>query len=95
MTIKTKPDHGEPVIEKGGIIGWLFQTFIDDVDARLNDDLLGPVLKVPTKYTVLTVPDAGKYEAAIIYVSNDAGGAVLAFSDGTNWRRVTDRAVIS
>ena len=23
------------------------------------------------------------------------GGGVIAFSDGTNWRRVTDRAVIS
>ena len=32
---------------------------------------------------------------ALIYVWDDAGGAVLAFSDGTDWRRVTDRAVIS
>jgi hypothetical protein len=31
----------------------------------------------------------------IIYVSNETGGAVLAFSDGTNWRRVTDRAVVA
>lgn len=31
----------------------------------------------------------------IIFVSNESGGAVLAFSDGTNWRRVTDRAIIS
>lgn len=31
----------------------------------------------------------------VIYVSDDVGGAVLAFSDGTNWRRVTDRAVIA
>ncbi len=31
----------------------------------------------------------------LINVSNEAGGAVPAFSDGTNWRRVTDRAVVS
>ncbi len=31
----------------------------------------------------------------IIYVTNETGGAVLAFSDGTNWRRVTDRAIVS
>ena len=31
----------------------------------------------------------------IIYVSNETGGSVLAFSDGTNWRRVTDRAVVA
>jgi len=31
----------------------------------------------------------------MIYVTNDVGGAVPAFFDGTNWRRVTDRNVIS
>lgn len=33
-------------------------------------------------------------EAAVL-VPDAAGGAVLAFSDGTDWRRVTDRAVVS
>lgn len=47
-------------------------------------------------YTVATVPSASAVGAgAQIYVSNETGGAVLAFSDGTNWRRVTDRAIIS
>jgi len=35
------------------------------------------------------------FTGAMIYVTNEVGGAVPAFSDGTNWRRVTDRAVIS
>jgi len=47
-----------------------------------------------------TVAGAGTLGAAgktgrMIYISNEAGGAVPAFSDGTNWRRVTDRAIIS
>lgn len=46
-------------------------------------------------FTVGTVPAAASYTGAMIYVSNETGGAVLAFSDGTNWRRVTDRNVIS
>lgn len=46
-------------------------------------------------YTVAAVPAANAGAGQIIYVSDEAGGAVLAFSDGTNWRRVTDRAVIS
>jgi len=45
-------------------------------------------------YTVATVPVATA-AAKLIYVSNETGGAVPAFSDGTNWRRVTDRAVIA
>lgn len=50
------------------------------------------ILDCPT-YTVGTVPAATAHR--IIYVSNESGGAVLAFSDGTNWRRVTDRAIVS
>ena len=46
-------------------------------------------------YTVLTVPTASSYPRGIIYVSDETGGATLAFSDGTNWRRVQDRAVVS
>lgn len=32
---------------------------------------------------------------ALVYVPDEAGGAVLAFCDGTDWRRVTDRAVVN
>lgn len=46
-------------------------------------------------YTVASVPNAAEYPNAMIYVSNESGGAVPAFSDSVNWRRVTDRAIIS
>lgn len=45
-------------------------------------------------YTVATLPSAS-VAGKEIYVSNESGGAVPAFSDGTNWRRVTDRAIVS
>lgn len=38
---------------------------------------------------------AGQSFTSLIFVSDDTGGAIVAFSDGTNWRRVTDRAIIS
>ena len=50
---------------------------------------------IPESYTVGTVPAAASYPRKVIYVSNEAGGAVLAFSDGSSWRRCTDRNVIS
>tara|TARA_R110002153_G_scaffold274298_2_gene448194 strand:+ start:13298 stop:13558 length:261 start_codon:yes stop_codon:yes gene_type:complete len=37
-------------------------------------------------------PDIGR---GLVYISDEVGGAVPAFADGTNWRRVTDRAVVS
>jgi len=48
-----------------------------------------------SSYTVSTLPSAANYEANITYVSNETGGATIAFSDGTNWRRVQDRAIVS
>jgi hypothetical protein len=32
---------------------------------------------------------------AMVFVTNETDGAIPAFYDGTNWRRVTDRAVVS
>lgn len=46
-------------------------------------------------YTVATVPTASDFTGSIIYVSDETGGATPAFSDGTDWRRTADRAVIS
>jgi hypothetical protein len=44
-------------------------------------------------YTVATLPSGTTGE--MIYVSDETGGAIPAFYDGTNWRRVTDRAIVS
>lgn len=52
------------------------------------------IFQAPT-YTVATVPSAATYPRGVIYVSNETGGATLAFSDGSDWRRVQDRAVVS
>lgn len=49
----------------------------------------------PPSFTVAGVPAAATYARGLIYVSNETGGATIAFSDGTNWRRVQDRAIIS
>lgn len=52
-------------------------------------------VEIPRK-TVLTVPPAAEVVAgALIYVENETGGPVVAFFDGTDWRRVTDRNVVS
>lgn len=45
------------------------------------------------RYTVATLP-RGKV-GQHIYVEDETGGAVPAFFDGSDWRRVTDRAVVS
>lgn len=46
-------------------------------------------------YTVATLPDATAYPYNMVFVTDEAGGATPAFSDGSQWRRTSDRAVVS
>jgi hypothetical protein len=32
---------------------------------------------------------------SMVFCTNESGGSVPAFYDGTNWRRVTDRTIVS
>lgn len=68
-----------------------------DTNAGMKHDGTRPMsapllLKV---YTVATLPTASLFANALITVSDETGGHTVAFSDGTNWRRVQDRAVVS
>ena len=56
-------------------------------------DVAGPMRCAA--YAVAALPPAASGAAQIIFVADEAGGPVLAFSDGTDWRRVTDRAVVA
>lgn len=49
------------------------------------------VLKSYLKASLPTASQPGQ----MIYVTDEVGGAVPAFSDGSSWRRITDRAVVS
>jgi hypothetical protein len=61
---------------------------------RIGDEVLFGYLQL-AGFTVATVPRAGNYPQGMVYISDESGGAVVAFSDGVDWRRVTDRAIIS
>lgn len=49
----------------------------------------------PLQYAVADLPDAAGHQGRTVYVSNEAGGATIAFSDGVDWRRISDRAIVS
>ncbi len=53
----------------------------------------GQVLRL-ARHSVAALPDPAP-PGRLIYLSDDSGGAVIAFSDGTAWRRMTDRTVVS
>ncbi len=49
---------------------------------------------VVASFTVAGAPSASVV-GQIGYVSDETGGATLAFADGTNWRRQTDLTIIA
>ncbi len=56
-------------------------------------DVNGPVRVA--SYAKASLPSAAAGAGQIIYVTDEAGGATIAFSDGAAWRRVSDRAVVA
>ena len=52
-------------------------------------------LILPTKTVAQLANLSANPAAQFVYCSDETGGAVPAFSDGTNWRRVTDRQIVS
>jgi hypothetical protein len=80
--------HDDPVIN-------YIQDWLNQLDRRLGQ---GPFLV--QGYAVANLPDATEWGSSddftsLIYIYDETGGATLAFSDGTNWRRVQDRAIVS
>ena len=63
---------------------------LDPVDEIINDAPMKLVNKTVTELGTL-VSSVG----AMVFCTNESGGAIPAFYDGTNWRRVSDRAIVS
>ena len=64
--------------------------------AVMKDGSDGMTNPLPLKsFAVADLPTASDWTNSIIYVSDETGGATIAFSDGTNWRRVQDRAIVA
>ncbi len=82
---------------------WQEALVVDPASANVGIGTASPTTKLqvagpirPGTTTVAALPDAVASGAgAIVHVSDESGGAVLAFSDGSVWRRVTDRAIVS
>ena len=68
--------------------------FVGNVTGDITGDVVG-LVQVPT-YTVATAPSAANIAGSLIYVSDGAAGsAILAFSNGTDWKRSDTGATIA
>jgi len=95
--VGSRPHHSQPIGNNQDgvvVVSDDYQSYFDDLEFAINlsvgDFLQLPVFTVTTLPVVPALPVMG-----FIGVSDETGGAIPAFSDGTNWLRVTDRAIIS
>jgi hypothetical protein len=72
-----------------------FLTYGIAINALINFQTAptGPIILAT--YVKTALPSASANTDGVIIVSNDVGGLTIAYSDGTNWRRVQDRNIIS
>ncbi len=76
------------VLERN-FLNWMFRTissWIKFLDTRLH---------TPQSFAKSTKPNAPEVSAGkIIYIQDLGDGGSMAFSDGTNWRKVSDNTII-
>lgn len=102
LPIASKPDAGSEIAvpdEERLNISEQYQAFLDDVEEEINSPNL-PEFTVAQLSTIIPpaltpVIPASSRPNGMVMASDEVGGKVPAFSDGTDWRRVTDRAIIS
>ena len=65
-----------------------------DFGSIITTGIISPSQFIMPSFTVNTLPDASP-AGQMLFVTDETGGSVPAFSDGINWRRITDRQVVS
>jgi hypothetical protein len=68
---------------------------VGDINIEPAGKLVVDAPIVLKSYTVAQLQVLGSTAGAIAYATDESGGAQPCFFDGTNWRRFTDRVVIS
>lgn len=58
-----------------------------------SEPMTGP-LKLAS-FNVADAPDEATWAGSLIYVPDETGGPTVAYSNGTNWKRVYDNTTIS
>lgn len=67
-----------------------------DLGTETTSGIITPSLLLLPSYTVAQLGSLTASPAAqFVFCSDESGGSIPAFSDGTNWRRVSDRAIVS
>jgi len=85
------PIKQAPVIKETGLFSVPWVQWLQEAQKLLSGGRPFPL----QSFTVATLPLAADFPECLVYVSDAAGGAIPAFSDSVDWRRVDTRAVVT
>jgi hypothetical protein len=77
-------------------LGEIIDAVVDSYDLGIlvTSGIISPDTFILPSFTISTLPAANP-AGQMLFVTDETGGSVPAFSDGTNFRRVTDRQIVS
>ncbi len=91
------PLRSEPlIIPKSGVGVLRFNEYLENLQNEVDSSVKITNNGYPEAepFTVTKLPPLGN-GGGYIFVTDEVGGPVLAWSDATNWRRVSDGAIVS
>ncbi|MQY48203.1 hypothetical protein GAO09_19395 [Rhizobiales bacterium RZME27] len=59
--------------------------------AKSGDTMTGPLIQ--PAYAKASLPNVATFARSMVYVTDLTGGAEFCYSDGSNWRRMSDRSI--
>jgi len=84
------------VAEDLGLVTELVDEEYDLESLLITNQLLYPTQLVLPSYTVAELGNVSTSPAGqFVFCTDETGGAIPAYSDGSNWRRVSDRAIVT
>lgn len=95
LLLKANIDHTHSISQVVGLSDALSGLSIAAAGkvAKAGDTMTGPLV-LPT-YLKAALPDAATYARSMVHVSDLTGGAEFCYSDGTSWRRMSDRSLVN
>ena len=85
MALNPPPIQASLVVTSTGLISQIWIKWLESVRK------IASKAQTINKASLPITADVGE----LAYVPDEIGGAVIAFFDGTNWRRCTDRIIVS
>ena len=94
-TLKVTAIEANTVAAPSTLVGTYTITSPTTITLSPTDEIINTAPMRLVNKTVLQLSTLVSSVGSMVFCTNESGGSVPAFYDGTNWRRVTDRTIVS